>query len=76
MHGEFKHMPTAFHRSNVACVQVLLNLIAVLIICQTDGGAIMTFEDILGDVPDRILGDAYFHIYVTIVSKQRKISLW
>ena len=70
MHGELEHTPTAFYRSNIACIHVLLNLVTILIISKTSSGAVMTFEDILGNVLDQIPGDAYFNINMTIVSKQ------
>ena len=50
MHRKFKYIPTAFSRSNIACIQILLNLITVLVISKTNGSAIMAFEDIFGNV--------------------------
>ena len=65
-------MPTAFYRSDVTCIQVLLNLVTILVIRKSHGGAIMSFENILGDVPDRIGRHTYFAIDMTVVSKERK----
>ena len=59
-------MPTAFYGSDVMCVQVLLNLVKILVICKSHGGVIMSFENILGNVPDRIRRHAYFTIDMTV----------
>ena len=50
MHRKFKYMPTAFSRSDVACIHVLLDLVTILVISKTHSGAVVAFEDILGNV--------------------------
>jgi hypothetical protein len=51
MHRKFKYMPTAFDRTDIACVQVLLNLITILVISKSKSGAVMAFVEIFCDVP-------------------------
>jgi len=50
MHRKFKYMPAAFCRTNIACIQVLLDLITILVIGETESGAVMAFEDVFGNV--------------------------
>jgi hypothetical protein len=73
MHREFENMPTAFSRSDIACIQVLLNLIAILIIGKTNSGAVMTFEDIFGNVLARRIRNTYFSIDMTIMPKKKRL---
>jgi hypothetical protein len=52
MHGKFKDTVTTLHRSNVTCIQVLLDLIAILVILKLQGGTVMAFEAVLVNVLD------------------------
>jgi hypothetical protein len=74
MHRKFEYVPTAFRRTNIACIQILLDLVTILVISKSESGAVMTFEDVFGNVFARICRDAYFDVDMTIVSKQGKIS--
>jgi hypothetical protein len=52
MHGKFKDVVTALNRSNVTCIQVLLDLVAVLVISELQGGTVVAFEDVFVNVLD------------------------
>ena len=73
MHRKFEYMPTAFDRTDIACIQVLLNLITILVISKSESGAVMAFVEIFCDVPAWINWEAYFNIDMSIVYKEIKI---
>jgi len=68
MHSELVDVPAGFNRSNITCINILLDLIYVLI-KDFDCGPVMALVDVLVDVLDSLNRGTDLNIDVTVVSE-------